>query len=366
MAPVHYHAGRFPPRDLDWSALTPLIGPATAAIARYDGMLAAAPNSSVLLAPLREREAVLSSRIEGTQATVGEVLLFGAGQQVPSAERRDDVMEVVNYRKAMRRAEEMLETLPLCQRVVRKAHQVLMSGARGKSKAPGEYRRGPNWIGRHDCKIEEAKFVPIAADKLPGGMDAWEKHIHAETGDLLVQSAVLHAEFEALHPFMDGNGRIGRMLIPMFLWQRGLIHRPVFYISAHFEAHRDVYYERLLAVSRDDDWTGWCQFFLEAVRAQAGENLAKTERIFTLYDRMKRQIREIIRSQHAIQVLDWIFKYPVFRRSEFVLRAGIAGMSARRFLDMLLENEILTILVAGRGRRSMVLAFPELLRIAED
>ena len=369
MAPVHYHAGCFPPRpsrDLDWSVLTPLIGPATAAIARYDGMLAAAPNSSVLLAPLREREAVLSSRIEGTQATVGEVLLFGAGQQAPSAERRDDVIEVVNYRKAMRRAEEMLATLPLCQRVVREAHQVLMSGARGESKAPGEYRRAQNWIGPPNCKIEEAKFVPIAADKLPDGMGAWEKHIYAETGDLLVQSAVLHAEFEALHPFMDGNGRIGRMLIPMFLWQRGLIRRPVFYISAHFEACRDAYYERLLAVSRDNDWTGWCRFFLEAVRVQAGENLAKTQRIFTLYDKMKRRIPEIIRSQYAVQVLDWIFEHPVFRRSEFVLRAGIAGMSARRFLDMLLENEILTVLVAGRGRRSMVLAFPELLRIAED
>ena len=366
MAPVHYHAGRFPPCDLDWSALTPLIGPATAAIARYDGMLAAAPNSNVLLAPLRTREAVMSSRIEGTQATVGEVLLFGAGQQAPSAERRDDVIEVVNYRRAMQQAEEMLETLPLCQRVVREAHQVLMSGVRGESKAPGEYRRGPNWIGRHDCEIEEATFVPIAADKLPGGMDAWEKHIHAETGDLLVQSAVLHAEFEALHPFIDGNGRIGRMLIPMFLWQRGLIRRPVFYISAHFEARRAAYYERLLAVSRDDDWTGWCRFFLEAVRAQAEENLAKIESILALYDRMKRRIPEITRSQYAVQALDWIFERPIFRNADFTTQADIPVPTAQRFVSVLTESEILRILIPGRGRRSTVLEFPELLRIAED
>ena len=148
MAAVYYHTDRFPPDDrLDWPRLVPFIGPATAAVARYDGMPAAIPNPSVLLAPLTTREAVLSSRIEGTQATMGEVLEFEAGQEPESPARRDDIGEVLNYRAAMRRAEEMLEKLPLSLRVVREAHSVLLRGVRGEGKAPGEYRRTPNWIG---------------------------------------------------------------------------------------------------------------------------------------------------------------------------------------------------------------------------
>ena len=215
MAAVHYHTGRFPPDDrLDWAKLVPFIGPATAAVARYDGMLAALPNPSVLLAPLTTREAVLSSRIEGTQATMGEVLEFEAGREPESPARRDDIGEVLNYRAAMRRAEEMLEELPLSLRVVREAHSVLMRGVRGEGKAPGEYRRTPNWIGPPGCTIDEAIFVPIGADRLPDAMSAWERYIHRNAIDRLTQLAILHAEFEALHPFLDGNGRLGRMLVP--------------------------------------------------------------------------------------------------------------------------------------------------------
>ena len=363
--PVRYHTGRFPPRDLDWAALAPFLGPATAAIARYDGMLAAAPNSSVLLAPLGRREAVLSSRIEEIRTTVGDVLRFEAGRTAESAERRDDIAEVVNYRDAMRRAEEMLQTLPLCQRVVREAHRVLLSGARGKSRSPGEYRKVQNWIGPPECKMADAVFVPVGADKLPDAMGAWEKYLHADAPDLLVQAAVLHAEFEALHPFADGNGRLGRMLIPLFLWRREMIRRPVFYISAYFEARRDEYYERLLAVSRDGDWTGWCRFFLEAVRAQAEENMEKTRAIFTLYERIKRT-PAMTRSQYAVRALDWIFENPAFRNADFLANAGILPNTAHRFLGVLSEAGILTMLAPGRGRRSAAWSFPELMRIAEE
>ena len=277
MPPVHYYDGRFPPEErLDWLALVPLLGPAVAALARYDGVLAAIPNPGVLLAPLMTQEAVLSSRIEGTQATMGEVLQFEAGQEVDSPERRGDIEEIRNYRAAMRNVEKMLETLPLSVRVVREAHRVLLSGVRGRNKSPGEYRRIPNWIGPPGCAIEAATFVPIGAEKLDGAMSVWERYIHQDTPDLLVQAAVLHAEFEALHPFLDGNGRLGRMLVPLFLWQRGLISRPMFYISAYFEAHRDEYYDGLLAVSRDEDWTGLVQILsrsgASAGRGQSGES----------------------------------------------------------------------------------------------
>jgi len=253
---VHYHLGRFPPAQLDWSTLIPLLGPTAAAVARYDGTLAAIPNAAVLLSPLTTQEAVLSSRIEGTQATMGEVLTFEARGDSPglSEERRNDIREVLNYRAAMRMAEKMLADVPLSQRVIREAHKVLLDGVRGQGKAPGEYRRLPNWIGPAGCTVEQARFVPISADKLPDAMSAWERYLHADAPDRLVQLAIVHAEFEALHPFLDGNGRLGRMLVPLFLWQNGLIQRPMFYLSAFLEAHRDEYYERLLAVSRDDDW----------------------------------------------------------------------------------------------------------------
>jgi Fic family protein len=366
MPSVLYHQGRFPPATLDWPALIPLIGPAAAAVARYDGMLAAVPNADVLLSPLTTQEAVLSSRIEGTQATMGEVLEFEAGEDPASPERQQDIYEVLNYRAALREAEKLLATLPLSQRVLRESHRVLLSDVRGQHKDPGEYRRIPNWIGPPGCTIEEARFVPISAERLPEAMSAWERYAHSENvPDRLVQIAVLHAEFEALHPFLDGNGRIGRMLVPLFMWQVGLIHRPMFYISAYFEARRDEYYERLLGVSRDDDWTGWCRFFLEAVQAQAEDNLAKARAILGLYEGMKPRVVEVTRSQYAIHALDWIFAHPIFRSSHFVRDAGIPEATARRFLRMLCDGEILRPVIAGRGSRASVLAFPALLEVAE-
>jgi len=159
------------------------------------------------------------------------------------------------------RAVELLKELPLCHRVIREAHSILMEGIRGKGKAPGEYRKIPNWIGPPGAPIEKATYVPVSGDKLPSAMGRWERFIHANAADKLVQLALLHAEFEALHPFLDGNGRLGRMFIPLFLFSTGLLRSPMFYISAYLEARRDVYYERLLAVSRDGDWTGWCVSF---------------------------------------------------------------------------------------------------------
>ncbi len=366
MAAVHYHEGGFPPEDrIEWPRLIPFIGPAAAALARYDGMLAAIPNPEVLLAPLTTQEAVLSSRIEGTQATMGEVLEFEAGREPDSPARRDDIREVLNYRAAMRQAATSLEKLPLSQRVIREAHEILMSGVRGHGKSPGEYRRIPNWIGPPGCTIDNASFVPIGAEKLPGALSVWERHIHAESPDKLVQLAILHAEFEALHPFLDGNGRLGRMLVPLFLWQVGLIRAPMFYISAHFEARRDAYYDGLLAVSRDDDWTGWCRFFLEAVRKQAEDNSGKASRILNLYEEMKGRIPAITRSRYAVRALDWMFECPIFRSTDFIANAGIPKQTAQRILKILREGGILKAIIEGQGRQPSVLIFPELLDIAE-
>lgn len=364
-SPVLYHDGKFPPDRLDWTELVPYIGPAVAALARYDGMLAAVPNPDVLLAPLTTQEAVLSARIEGTQATLGEVYQFEAGQPAKTPEHRDDIDEILNYRRSMRHAEELLNELPLSLRVVRATHEVLLSGVRGRDKSPGEYRRIPNWIGPVGCKIEEAKFVPVSTEKLGEAMDRWELFIHAEQPDLLVQVAILHAEFEAIHPFLDGNGRLGRMLVPLFLWQRGLISRPMFYISAYFEAHRNDYYDGLLAVSKDDDWTGWCRFFLSAVRAQSEDNLTKAKGILELYDRMKLRVSEATRSRYAIHALDWIFQNPIFRSNDFAARSEIPDATARRVLNALVDHEVLSVFRVGTGRRPAIFVFQDVLDVAE-
>jgi Fic family protein len=365
--PVQYHDGRFPPGDLDWGRLVPLIGPANAAVARYDGMLSAISNAHVLLSPLTTQEAVLSSRIEGTQATMGEVLEYEARGDTdePSTSKEADIREILNYRKAMRTATGRLKELPLCQRIILECHEILLNSVRGHGKSPGQYRKIPNWIGPKGCTIEEARFVPIAAEKLPDAMSRWEKFIHETAPDRLIQLSLLHAEFEALHPFLDGNGRLGRMMIPLFLYQAGIIQQPIFYISAYLEAHRDEYYDRLLAVSRDGDWNGWCAFFLKVIQIQAEENLSKTQAILDLYNRMKTHFPELTHSQYAIHALDWVFERPIFKSSDFVRSSSIPNPTAKRILTVLKDEGILKEIQAGSGRRAATFAYPELLNIAE-
>ena len=365
--PVHYHYDQFPPENIDWPKLIPFIGPANAALARYDGTLSAISNANLLLSPLTTQEAVLSSRIEGTQATMGEVLEYeaeGESNNLPR-ERKDDINEVLNYRQAMWSAIELLHELPLCQRVIKTAHNVLLDGVRGHGKSPGEYRQIPNWIGPPGCSMENARYVPVSVDRLQEGLDKWEKFIHREAPDKLVQLALVHAEFEALHPFLDGNGRLGRMCVPLFMFKTGLIQSPMFYISAFFEANRDEYYERLLSISRDNDWTGWCAFFLRAVAIQAQENQRKAQEILNLYDEQKSQIIELTHSQYAIHALDFIFSRPIFKSSDFTNCNEIPVPTAKRILTVLRDNEMLITLKESSGRRPAVYAFSKLLNVAE-
>ncbi len=341
--PVVYHDGCFPPRDLNWARLISLLGPAGAAIARYDGVLRGVPNQDVLLAPLTAQEAVLSSRIEGTQATLGEVLEFEAEGDLfdESTPKKADIREVLNYRAALREGSRLLSELPISQRLVKRVHRILMQGVRGRHRSPGEFRVVPNWIGPSGCPIEEARFVPCAADRLPAAMDAWEAYIHADFDDILVQLAIIHAEFEAVHPFLDGNGRLGRLIVPLFLEDKGLLSGPNFYLSAYLEQRRDEYYDRLLAVSRDNDWTGWCAFFLEALIAQAEENQSKAEAILALYSSRKDWIAEVTHSQYAVRALDWVFERPVFRTSHFAGTANIPKPTASRILRVLRDEGML-------------------------
>lgn len=366
--PVNYHLGKFPPNDLDLNRLVPFIGPATIALGRYDGLLSAIPNKHVLLSPLTTQEAVLSSKIEGTRVTMGEVLAIEAGgeSEALTQPKRDDAEEVLNYRTAMLACTRDIRDRPFSQQILRAAHGVLMRGVRGRDKAPGQYRTEQNWIGTRGGEIKDASFVPIAPEHLQGGMDDWERYLNrTDVCDPLVQLAVMHVEFEALHPFKDGNGRLGRMLIPLFLFQRGLLASPDFYMSGYLEENRDAYQDHLRAVSREDAWTEWCIFFLRGITDQAVSNEMKARSILALYERLKTQVVDVTHSQHAIRAVDFIFNTPIFTTSTFIRRSDIPKPTANRILTLLREEGLLVAVREGSGRRPALYCFPELLNIAE-
>ena len=365
---VRYHLGRFPPNDIDWPRLVPLIGTANRALARYDGLVAAIPNAEVLLSPLTTQEAVLSSKIEGTNVTMSEVLEIEAGGDAGdiSQPKRDDAEEISNYRTALRSTARALEERPLSLHLLRAAHALLMDGVRGRDKSPGSFRNERNWIGPPGCSIEEANFVPIPQEHLISGLDAWADYVGNEAEpDPLIQLAITHLEFEALHPFKDGNGRLGRMVIPLFLFARNLLHGPNFYMSGYLEARREEYVERMRAVSRDGAWTEWCEFFLKGLIEQASTNQAKAHAILNLHQRLSKEVAGLLRSQFTGNVVDFIFAYPVFPSALFVNRSGVQQPSAPRFLALLKDGGILTAVRERSGRRPAIYAFLELLNIAE-
>lgn len=364
---VRYHLNGFPPENIDWERLVPLIGRANAALARYDGLVAAIPNASVLLSPLTTQEAVLSSKIEGTNVTMGEVLEIEAGADADIDQpKRDDAEEIRNYRHALNFAAHALEDRPLSQHLLREAHALLMQGVRGRDKNPGAFRDEQNWIGPQGCIIDQASFVPIPQEQLLTGLDRWSEYVQDRTQpDPLVQLAIVHVEFEALHPFKDGNGRLGRMVIPLFLHERRILSGPNFYISGYLEAHREEYVEAMRAVSRDGAWTGWCAFFLEGLIEQASENQAKAQAIIELNGRMLRAAAELTHSQFSALAVDFVFSRPVFSTTHFVDGAGIPRETALRILRTLRDAGVLQTIREGAGRRAAILAFPELLNIAE-
>ncbi len=357
-----YIPDSLPPKDLDWGMLVPLIGKANAALARYDGLLQSVPNPAVLLAPLTTQEAVLSSRIEGTQATLEDVLAYEAKRQAPPR-MEADVQEVLNYRAALEHGMDLLQKRPFGVNLLRSMHNVLMEGVRGQNKGRGELRRIQNWIGAPGSTIETATFVPPAPQQIMPALGALEHYYHSTDKDSIVQLGILHAQFEIIHPFLDGNGRIGRLIIPLYLADKGLLSQPMFYISAHFEAHRQRYYERLQAITQADDWHGWTMFFLEAVIAQAQRGSEQVRAVLALYDTMKVQIVAVTRSQYAVFILDFLFARPIFSSSDFAAAISTTTRTAQRLLKLLSEADLITQTEPPSGSRSAMFAFPALLDI---
>lgn len=343
----------------------PLIGQANAALARYDELLQGLVNPEILLTPLRTREAVLSSRIEGTWATLEEVLEEEADPGAAAPARRSDVREILNYREAVRAAVKELERRPISLNLIRRVHQTLLSDARGGKRAPGEFRRVQNYVGPAGEGIEAATYIPPPPNEVMPLLDNLEKYIHAVERDAVVQIGLIHAQFELIHPFLDGNGRVGRILIPLFLYTRELISRPAFYLSAYLETNRAEYYQRLARISSAGDYQGWAEFFLAAVAEQAHDEINRVRAMWALYQRMKGVTIECTRSQFALPILDTLFAFPVFSTPQFVRESGIPTASAARLLKLLEQADMLRVLRPGRGRRPTLWAFPELLGIVQ-
>lgn len=366
MQPYAPHS--LPLSNLDYRVLLPLVGQANAALARYDGLLQGIPNPAVMLSPLTTQEAVLSSKIEGTQATVDEVLEQEAGL-LKEGEKFQDIQEISNYRHALFAAREHLKDYPIRLGFVRELHRILMDSVRGQDKTPGEFRKDQNWIGRHGCTMEQASFVPPNPIQLPDHLQAWEHYLCSDDVDFLMQTAVVHAQFELLHPFKDGNGRIGRILIPLFLYQKRALSQPMFYLSEYLESHREEYYQRLKAISAEGDWNGWIAFFLQAIVTQAGQNSSRVTAIQALYEEMKLAIQEATHSQYTVHVLDAIFSKPIFRSSDLTATLlkeyGIHEKTTPGLLRQMKEAGILRELQAGSGRRPATLCFPRLINLAE-
>lgn len=351
--------------NLDWAAIVDLLSTANRQLARYDGLLQSIINPEVLLSPLRTQEAVLSSKIEGTQATLKEVLEYEA-EKVQSSEKQGDIKEIINYRKALFAAKSRLDSLPLSLRLIREMHAVLMQDVRGENKAPGEFRKIQNWIGAPGSTMDTARFVPPTVQDMLHGLDDWEKYIHFEEKDPLVQLAIIHAQFEILHPFLDGNGRIGRILIPLFLFDKDIIREPVFYLSDYLENHRGDYYDALKDITDTGSWTNWIRFFLGAIISQAKKNNDQTRQIVALYESMKERIVTATHSQFAVNCLDFIFNHPVFNSGRFYEESGVPRASASRLLNAMEANQIIKCIEKGSGRRASLYIFEPLLDIVNQ
>lgn len=360
---VDYHYGKFPPIELNFGNLVSSIVESTDALARFDQILRNLHNSEILLAPLRNQEAVISSRMEGTISTLDEILKYEADQEgnVGDHEKtRSEVIETILYSRAMKSTQVALEKgYPFSQSLVKGIHQQLLSYGRGSVKSPGEFKSEQNYLA--DKLRKKVSFIPVSPEKLQDGMDQLFEYIEESTHPPIIKVCIAHLEFEALHPFLDGNGRIGRMLITLMLWRFGAISAPHFYISGYLEENKPMYIATMREVSRSGDWDSWCLFFLDAIKEQANRNLEVAVHIHELYEEMKGVFSELLSSKYGMQALDFIFSNPVFRNNKFTLKSGIPGSSAARFTRILVENGLLKTVEEASGRRPALYSFEPLL-----
>lgn len=337
------------PPAFHWTpALVRSLSEADRAIGRLAGEGSRLPNPHLLIRPFVRREAVLSSRIEGTQATLGELLAAEAGASVERSPA--DLREVANYVVALEYGIERLKSLPLSVRLLRELHERLMQGVRGGQSVPGEFRRSQNWIGPPGSSPANATYIPPPPAEMMEALHALEGFLHDTSLPPLVQAGLLHYQFEAIHPFLDGNGRVGRLLITLFLLDRALLPAPLLYLSAFFEATRRDYYDHLLAVSRDGDWEAWLEYFLNGIARQAEDAVDRASRINALLEDWRGTVAGLP-SRIPSAVIDLLAENPYWTIPGLAARLKVAYTTVRRAVERLEAEGILTPLTDAKRDR---------------
>lgn len=362
MSNIPFIPPKLPPK-IDYTNLIKEIGQAHNNLGKLNGLLINIPNPGLLTTPLLTKEAVLSSRIEGTQATLEDVFKYEAEEKVSEeGEIEKDVREIINYRKAMSLAIDELKNRPIGENLIKKIHFHLLSSVRGANKDRGNLRRIQVYIAAPGTPIEEATYIPPPITEIPSLLSNWESYINSEQEkDPLIQMGIAHYQFEAIHPFMDGNGRIGRLIIPLFLYQRKLLSYPLLYISEFFEKNRKDYYALLKRVSEEENWENWIRFFLTALTDQSLKTQVSVLEIIALHNNLKNKIIAI-NSAYAINLLDIIFTNPIISFAS--IKKRLKTKSYQTIYNLLTKFVKIGILkeVSGK-RRNRIYVFQELLDI---
>ena len=350
-----------PALEIDWD-LANTLSEADRSLSELSGVARTLPNPHLLIAPFVRREAVLSSRIEGTQAGFSDLLFFEAA---PSAKPPiEDVKEVANYVSALEHGLARLKDLPVSLRLIREMHERLMHDVRDDSMTPGEFRRSQNWIGPPGCTLADAAFVPPPVAEMTQALSDFEKYLH-EPPVLppLVRLALIHYQFEAIHPFLDGNGRIGRLLITLLLCVEGLLPQPLLYLSAFFEHHRQEYYRLLMAVSQSGSWTPWIAYFLRGIAEQSSDAVKRANLLLSLRQRYREKMQSARSSALLLQMVDDLFSTPALDVSGASKRLNVTPRAAQLNVDKLIKSGILK--EATGRRRNRIFVAAEIIDIIE-
>jgi Fic family protein len=323
-----------------------LISKACQALGELSGLGRAIPNPHLLIGPFIRREAVLSSRIEGTQADIADLYAYEAGQLplpgLKPAPPESDVREVANYVRALEYGMERVKTLPVSLRLLRELHGRLLKDARGEQATPGHFRKTQNWIGPAGCTLNQAPFVPPPVNEMSTALDVFEKYLYGDNEfPPLIRLAFIHYQFEAIHPFIDGNGRIGRLLIVLLLVYWNLLPLPLLYLSDYFNRHRQEYYELLLAVSQQGKWSEWIDFFLEGIAQQSMDATLRAKELQDLQLEWRRRLSKARVSVLSIQIADYLFEKPLVTVPDIQKKLRTTYAAARRHIDKLVEAGIL-------------------------
>jgi len=340
-----------------------LLSDADRSLGALAGIGETLPNPRLLVGPFMRKESVLSSRIEGTQASLSDLVYFEAAPgKVP---KRSDVREVANYVRAMEYGVKRLDTLPLSLRLIREMHAILLEGVRGEHLTPGEFRRSQNWIGPPGCLLDEAAYVPPPPQEMMDALSQFEDTLHSESPrPLLVDLAFIHYQFEAIHPFLDGNGRIGRLLITLLLCERKYLPQPLLYLSAFFEKHREDYYNHLLAVSQRGIWEEWIAFFLRGVITQSLSAVGMIRRLLDLQQDYRSRVQVSWASANVTRLVDTLFVSPALTIQKAQQILGVTPRSAAKVIRHLEDRGILKEMTGQK--RNRVYVATEILRAIEE